>query len=82
MAISRKPPIPVPPWIEDEFIPTLGQVTFILSTTPTDAFSFSLHVNGVVYDDISDFIVSGTTLTWLNTPFSLDTTDQLIAKYQ
>ena len=69
-------------WTEDEFTPTLGQVTFILSVAPTDLDSFSLHVNGIIYDDVADYTVSGTTLTWLNTPFSLETTDQLIAKYQ
>lgn len=69
-------------WVEDEFVPTLGQVTFILSAAPLDPNSFSLHINGVVYDDGLDFTVSGTTLTWLNTPFSLDATDKLLARYQ
>lgn len=70
------------PWVEDEFVPTLGQVTFVLSSVPTDLNSISLHVNGIAYDDVTDYTVSGTTLTWLNTPFSLETTDKLLARYQ
>ena len=69
-------------WTEDEFTPTLGQITFFLSIAPSDLNSFSLHVNGIAYDDGLDFTVSGTTLTWLNTPFSLDAADKLLARYQ
>ena len=70
------------PWNEDEFTPALGQITFFLSSAVSDADSFSLHVNGVVYDDAADYTVSGLTLTWLNTPFSLDSSDKLLARYQ
>ena len=69
-------------WTEDEFAPGLGQVSFILTSAPADPDSFSLHVNGVVYDDTADYTVSGTTLTWLNTLFSLDGSDKLLARYQ
>lgn len=68
-------------FIEDEFTPTLGQITFILSQAPTDLDSLAFLVNGVHYDDTVDFTVSGTTVTWLNTPFSLDTTDKVHARY-
>ena len=70
------------PWIEDEFTPALGQITFFLSAAVSDPDSFSLHVNGVVYDDTADYTVSGVTLTWLNTLFSLDGSDKLLARYQ
>jgi hypothetical protein len=66
---------------EDEYVATVGQVTFILSQTPTDPVSVTVAVNGVIYDDISDYTVSGTTLTWLNTLFSLDTGDKVIVRY-
>tara|TARA_Y100000310_G_scaffold313881_1_gene362752 strand:- start:87 stop:464 length:378 start_codon:yes stop_codon:yes gene_type:complete len=69
-------------WTEDEFTPGLGQVSFILTSAPVDPDSFSLHVNGVVYDDVVDYTVSGVTLTWLNTLFSLDGSDKLLARYQ
>ena len=69
-----------PTWYQDEFVPTAGQITFILSNTPTDPDSLEVSVNGVRYDDVSDYTLSGTTLTWLN-PFVLRTIDKLIAQY-
>jgi hypothetical protein len=69
------------PWIEDEFTPSNGQITFILSQAPSDANSFSLLVNGVLADDVVDYTVSGTNLTWLNNLFVLDTGDKLLARY-
>ena len=70
------------PELEDEFIPADAQITFILSQAPTDTDSFELHVNGVQCDSVTDFTVSGTTLTWLNVPFVLETSDKLIARYR
>ena len=69
------------PWSEDEFIPTLGQVSFTLTTAPTDTASFELHVNGLAYDDVDDYILSGQTLTWLNALFALAPGDKLLARY-
>jgi len=71
----------VQPWVEDEFVASNGQVTFILSQAPSEMASFSLHVNGIVYDDDDDFTVSGTTVTWLNTLFAMDAGDKLLARY-
>ena len=73
--------LPAVPWIEDEFTPTNGQVTFILTQAPSDVTSLSLLVNGVLSDDVDDYTVSGTNLTWLNNLFVLDTADKLLAKY-
>jgi hypothetical protein len=70
------------PWTEDEFTATAGQITFILSSAPSTAASFSLMVNGVFYDDTADYTVSGVTVTWLNTPFALEVGDKLHARYQ
>lgn len=69
-------------WNEDEFIATLGQITFILSQAPIDSVSLTVGVNGLKYDDTSDFTVSGTTVTWLNTLFSMDAGDQVIIRYK
>jgi hypothetical protein len=68
-------------WNEDEFVPTFGQVTFILSQPPIDLASLEFYVNGVLYDDVTDYTVSGTTITWLN-PFVLKTKDKVIIRYQ
>lgn len=67
-------------WIEDEFTPTNGQVSFTLSQAPIDLDTVTVHVNGVLYDDGADFSVSGAILTWLNT-FVLATTDKMIVRY-
>lgn len=69
-------------WKSDEFTPTLGQVTFILSSAPRDALSTRVIVNGVDYDDATDFTVSGVTLTWLNLSFSMTTADKVSIRYQ
>jgi hypothetical protein len=70
------------PWLEDAFTPTAGQVTFILSQAPTDAASLSLHVNGIEAIETDDYTVSGTTLTWLNSIFSMETDDAVVIKYK
>ncbi len=70
------------PWTQDEYDPTNGQVTFILTSTPTDPSSVIFMVNGIVADDVIDFTVSGTTVTWLNNLFVLDTSDKVLIKYQ
>lgn len=68
-------------WIEDEFVATLAQVTFILSQAPRDLDSLQVLVNGILYDDIVDYTLSGTTLTWLNTPFAMDAGEQVLIRY-
>jgi hypothetical protein len=69
-------------WQQDEFTPTLGQVTFILSSAPTNPTSVELYVNGVLYDDVGDYTISGQTITWLDTNFTMETTDQVIIRYK
>ena len=71
-----------PPWREDEFSPTAGQVTFILSNAPTDVNSIVFLANGVAADDTSDYTVSGTTVTWLDNWFVFDTSDKVLIRYQ
>jgi hypothetical protein len=70
------------PWTEDEFTPTNGQVTFILSQTPTDLSSLMVNVNGVTADEGTDYTVSGTTVTWLNNLYSMETTDFVVVRYR
>ena len=71
-----------PQWVEDEFSPTNGQITLILSSVPTDPDSFSLQVNGLTYDDVTDYTRSGVTVTWLNTDFTLESGDKVVARYK
>lgn len=66
------------PWVEDEFDPTNGQVTFIISQAPTDANSLTFLVNGVVSDDVTDYTISGQTITWLDNLFVMDTSDKVL----
>ncbi len=69
-------------WVEDEFIPTAGQTVFTLSSGPTDSNSTVVVVNGVIADDTTDYTVSGTTLTWLDTEHTLNGSDKLLVRYQ
>jgi hypothetical protein len=68
-------------WKEDEFEPTAAQITFILSQGPEDTTSVFFIINGVTYDDQSDYSVSGQTVTWLNTLFLMEVGDKVIIKY-
>ena len=70
------------PWAEDEVVPTAAQVTFILSSAPSDPLSLTMRVNGVAYDLGIDYTISGVTVTWLNTLFVLQTTDKVHLRYQ
>jgi hypothetical protein len=69
------------PWFKDEFTPTAGQITFILSQGPADPTSLKFYVNGVLVDDIADYTVSGTNVTWLDN-YVMETTDKVIIYYQ
>lgn len=70
------------PWVEDEFSPTNGQVTFILSQAPTDANSVVFLANGVAADDGVDYTRSGQTITWTDVWFVMDTSDKVLVRYQ
>ncbi len=70
-------------WNKDTFTPTTGQVTFSLSTAPTDLDSLELDVNGVTYEGGGvDYTVSGVTITWLNTEFSMLAGDRVVVRYR
>ena len=69
-------------WAQDKFTPSNGQVTFILTQAPIDPLSVSFIINGVDYDDPVDFSVSGMTVTWLDNPFTMATTDLVSINYQ
>lgn len=69
-------------WSEEEFTPSLGQVTFILSNVPEDPVSLELKVNGVAADSGVEYSISGVTITWLNVNFSLGTADLVTVRYQ
>lgn len=75
-------PFTAAPWVEKEFTPTLGQITFILTSTPTDLKSLTFSVNGVEADETGDYTISGVTITWLNTLFSMETTDLVVVRYK
>ena len=66
----------------DGFTPTLGQTVFALSSTPVGGGLTEVSVNGVLYEQGVSWMVAGSTLTWLNSPFSLGTLDRLVARYQ
>jgi len=70
-------------WSQEDFTPTLGQVTFIIVSLPVDVVSVEFYVNGVLYDEGAgaDYTISGSTITW-NNPFIMKPTDQVIVRYQ
>lgn len=72
----------VQPWRDQDFAPTAGQVTFILGVAPTDPKTLTLTVNGVVADEITDYTVSGVTITWLDVPYVMETTDLVSVRYR
>lgn len=74
---------PAAAWTEDQFTATLGQISFILSTAPTDAASVEMDVNGVNYEgNGADYTRSGVTITWLNTLFSMAAGDNVLVRYR
>jgi len=68
-------------WRRSLFVATAGQITFVLPSVATDPGSYALTVNGVIYDRTTHYLVSGTTLTWLNL-FPLATGDRVAVTYQ
>lgn len=54
-----------------------GQTVFTMPYTPKSTQSVILQVNGIGYSLTNDYTISGTTLTWLNSEFVLQTTDSL-----
>lgn len=72
----------VMPWRQQEYTPTAGQVTFILTVVPTDSKTLTLTVNGVVADEGTDYTVSGVTITWLDVLYTMQTTDLVSVRYR
>lgn len=70
------------PWTQQEFTPTTGQVSFILSLAPTDVETVTLTVNGVVADEGTDYTISGVTITWLDAEFTMQMTDLMSVRYR
>ena len=66
------------------FIPTLGQTVFSLTTAYVGAGGYStMAVNNIGgYEEGINYTISGTVLTWLNTPFTLDGTDRVVSDHQ
>ena len=63
---------------EEILLPTsAGQTVFTLADAYRPSIIPSLEVNGVAYIKDTDYTISGTTLTWLDALFTLDTTDVL-----
>jgi hypothetical protein len=58
--------------------PTTGQTVFTLTSTPTDANTVEVDVNGQSFSPGSGaFTTAGTTITWTG-GFSLESTDTVI----
>lgn len=71
--------------VEDVTVTTDGQTDFTLTNTPyaPTVGNTEMLVNGVTANYGAEFTVTGTTLTWLNTSYPLDTTDEIVvAVYQ
>ena len=59
-----------------------GQVSFTLTQTPQDDLDVRLNVNGALYNLTTDYTVTGSSVTWLNTPFSMSVGDKVKAIYE
>ena len=68
-------------WVEDEYIPTDNQISFLLTRAPSNPDSVFFIINGVTYDDLNDYTVSGQTITWTNSLFVISSDDKVVVKY-
>lgn len=66
---------------EDEFTPTAAQTIFSLSQSFLVGGISIVFVNGIGFAEGTDYSIAGNVLTWLDTDFTLATTDELIVKY-
>ena len=66
-----------------DFIPIAsnGQTVFALSALPENINSSKLYINGARQQFGIDYTIAGTVLTWLNTSFTLRTSDVLEVFY-
>lgn len=69
-------------FVLDKFTATAGQTVFTLSQTPADVNVVLLFVEGVEYSPPVFFTVVGTTLTWLDVPFTMPLNARVEAFYQ
>lgn len=76
------PPIPAGNNKLDTFSATLSQTVFNLSSTPTNPTATLFFVEGVMYAGPSFFTLIGTTLTWLDVPFTLPAGARVDVFYQ
>lgn len=68
---------------KNAFTPTVGQTVFTLSATFVGIGGLVVAtVNGLVYEKDVDYTIAGTTFTWLDVPFTLETTDCLVVVFQ
>lgn len=57
------------------------QTGFVLAHVPKDVTKVDVYINGIGYSAEMDYVVVGTSLTWLDVDFTLATTDKLIVEY-
>ena len=76
------PPGPAATFKNDIFTPALNQVIFVLSGLPIDIPSVIFSVNGVIYQQPSDYTIILNTLTWTNALFNLSPTDTVQVYYE
>jgi len=67
---------------EDQFTAAALQTVFVTSFAYLAGGLSALFVNGVEYDIGVDYTLVGTTLTWLDTLFTLGVGDKVTIKYQ
>lgn len=65
---------------KETFNPFNGQTVFVLTMAPIGITNF--YVNGALQNVLVDYTVLGNTVTYLNTNFSLTTTDVVTIIYQ
>ena len=61
---------------------TASQTVFTLDEVPFDDNDVEMKINGVSYLITTDYTISGTTATWLDTDFTLDAGDKVEFIYQ
>ena len=67
---------------QDTFIATALQTVFVLTKTYLTGGMALVTMNGVSYSKGTDFTIAGTTLTWLDTDFTLGAGDTVITTYE
>ena len=69
-------------WQEDEFTATASQTSFTLTESFVSGGLSVLSVDGVTFAEGTDYTISGTNLTWLDTLATLDSGDLVVIRYQ